>query len=269
MAAFAITTASDGVQVRAGDTARVPFTVTNTSGRSLHARGRVVAEDAGNTSWFAVADGEGESVPGLTRQFTVQVAVPAAAPSGSHRFRLDVIGVESPDDLFGQGPWSSIQVQAVPQPRRFPWWILAVLAGAVALTALAWTVTHRAAQPAPAPRAAGVGRIAVSPPSLDFSPAAGSTASAAVTVTDSGTANVTIRGVQLQSAVQNYRVVSSQCGAGTVLRPGASCQVVVQFSTAGLGYFQVVRGSLVVSSDAGAGPVTVALQGGISAAGHS
>ncbi|HEY4025274.1 MAG TPA: hypothetical protein VGO86_02495, partial [Candidatus Dormibacteraeota bacterium] len=146
MAAFAITTASSSVTLDAGGTAQVPFTVTNTSGQRLHARARVVPEAPAQAQWFTVAGEEQDSPAGATLQFVVQLAVPRQTPTSSSRFRLDVVGVENPDELYGQGPSISLEVRAVAQPRPVPWLWIIVAAAAVVLagvTALAWVLTHR------------------------------------------------------------------------------------------------------------------------------
>jgi hypothetical protein len=63
-----------------------------------------------------------------THQYTVKIAPPPDAPAGNYPFRLDMLGVDNPDEELVQGPSVTFEVPA-PEPARkpFPWWILIIV----------------------------------------------------------------------------------------------------------------------------------------------
>lgn len=145
---FRIEGATDQVLLDGSRRGQASFTVFNDSHQNLTVRARVVTEGQAEAGWFTVADAERPSPVDSELPFTVQVAVPAGAPAGSHRFRLEVVAVEDPDEYSGEGPWTTVVVPARSEPRPFPWrWIL-LGAGAVlvvaAATVVAWILTHPA-----------------------------------------------------------------------------------------------------------------------------
>jgi serine/threonine-protein kinase len=91
--------------------------------------------DPSTEKWFELAENaEYEFQAEDTTQYTVRIAVPADAPAGRHSLRLDVVGIENPDEEYSEGPLVSV---VVPEPTKekkpFPWWILAVAGGVIAL----------------------------------------------------------------------------------------------------------------------------------------
>ena len=136
---FAITAASQRVQLDEQRRAEVAFTVSNRSGCAMRARLLIRPQDGTATAWLAL-EGELErelAVDG-TEQICVQVAIPADAPAGSYAFRLDVVGVANPDEHVSAGQWVGLVVPPAQPPRRggFPWWLLLVAAGLAALVGL-------------------------------------------------------------------------------------------------------------------------------------
>jgi hypothetical protein len=137
---FAITTATNTVLLDGGRRGQASFTVSNTGGRATRGRARIVPQNPASTPWLTL-DGQTERdfVIAGTQQYTIQVAVPPAAPAGSHTFRLDMVGVDNPDEDFVQGPSVAFQV---PEPvvvvkKPFPWWIVAVAAAVIVVAAVA------------------------------------------------------------------------------------------------------------------------------------
>src|SRR5215472_18819083 len=141
MAAFSITSAKPTAQLPITRRGRVDFTVTNTSKRELTARAHVVPEGTAQNEWFTIVGPQRDSPADATHQFGVQVAVPIEAPAGSYRFRLDVVGVEDPDEYEGEGVWTTLEVPPAPVPRRIPLW--AIAAAAVVLIAIVVGVYFR------------------------------------------------------------------------------------------------------------------------------
>jgi hypothetical protein len=157
---FAITTTTAAGKLPAARRGHYQFTVTNTSGRTLTARPKVVPEPPGQESWFTVEGPAEQSLAdGATAQVGVDVTVPAATPAGPLTFRLDVIGVENPDELTTKGPPVVVEVPAAPRAKPFPWWMVAAAAGILVVLAAGggagWYLTHQpvkvAATPKPSP----------------------------------------------------------------------------------------------------------------------
>jgi hypothetical protein len=128
---FAITATVNTVRLDAQRGGTTAFTVTNTAGRRLPARARIVASDPTTQGWFTLVEPERTFPVSGTQQFTVQIAVPPSVPAGTHLFRLDVAGVDNPDEEYGQGPNVAVEVPpAVVTKQPFPWLIVAIGAGA-------------------------------------------------------------------------------------------------------------------------------------------
>jgi hypothetical protein len=130
---FAVTIATASVPLDASRRGQVAFTVSNTSGRSLRGRGRIVAENPSAAAWLTlVGPAERDFPVAGTQQVAVQVAVPPDAAAGSYTFRLDMVGVDNPDEDLTAGPGVTFQVAAAaPTPKPFPWWIVAVVLAVV------------------------------------------------------------------------------------------------------------------------------------------
>ncbi|MCI0394460.1 MAG: hypothetical protein L0332_21075 [Chloroflexi bacterium] len=135
---FAVTVATSNVKLDGKKQGEVSFTVSNTSGRALDGRARIVPQAGTPLNWFTLADEAQRSfaVNG-TQQYTVNIAVPPDAPAGRYLFRLDMVGIANPDEEFAEGPTVAFDV-ATPTPTKkpFPWWILLlILAGLVVCVA--------------------------------------------------------------------------------------------------------------------------------------
>jgi eukaryotic-like serine/threonine-protein kinase len=136
---FAFTTATNTVLLDGSRRGQVAFTVSNTGGRATRGRARIVPQNPAATPWLTL-DGQTERdflIAG-TQQYTVKLTVPPDAPAGSYNFRLDMVGVDNPDEDFIQGPGVVFQV---PEPivevkKPFPWWIVAVAAAVIVVAAV-------------------------------------------------------------------------------------------------------------------------------------
>jgi serine/threonine-protein kinase len=128
---FHVTPASTSVKLDTNRKASATFTVTNASGGRMRARANVVVTDASTRDWFRLGqEAEHEFDADGTTQYTVEIAVPSDAPAGRYTFRLDVVGVENPDEDYSEGPPVQVVVAGPVKERKpFPWWILAVVGG--------------------------------------------------------------------------------------------------------------------------------------------
>ena len=130
---FNITSASSAVHLDAQQRGEIAFTVSNTSGRHLRGRAKLVPQDPVQKDWLKLAGEPERDFPvGGAQQFTVQVAVPPGGKEGKYTFRLDAVSVQNPDEDFTQGPTIAYAVAKKEPPKR--WWIAAV-AAAVLLAA--------------------------------------------------------------------------------------------------------------------------------------
>lgn len=143
MATFSITAATNSLRLsdheEAARTGTASFTVFNASGQPL--RGRVIpaADDEAVKGWLSLV-GEAERAFPIagTEAFEVQVAVPPDAPAGSYQFRLDAVDVARPEETHVRGPVVAFEVgEPKPKKKAFPWWILLVMLGVLALGGLA------------------------------------------------------------------------------------------------------------------------------------
>jgi beta-lactam-binding protein with PASTA domain len=130
-AVFIVTAADEKVTLDESGRGRASFTVTNASAEPL--KGRLVTRPRkpAKPDWFSIV---GESIrdfaPNGTEQVVVQLQVPQGSRPGSYRFRLDAVSEAAPDEDFTEGPWVAFEVALQPK-KPFPWWIVAVAAGAV------------------------------------------------------------------------------------------------------------------------------------------
>jgi hypothetical protein len=131
---FTITVATNTIRLDTNRRGEASFTVFNAAGRPIRGRAQLVPQDAAVADWLTL-QGAAERDFGIAEahHFTARIAVPADAPAGSYPFRLDMVGVENPDEQYTQGPTVTFQAPE-PEPKKpFPWWIIAAAAGAVLL----------------------------------------------------------------------------------------------------------------------------------------
>jgi P pilus assembly chaperone PapD len=249
MAAFSITTAVSETALGAGRQGQVAFTVTNTAGRDLVGRARVVTEAEGQRTWFTLAEPERALAADATQQVRVEVAVPVQVPAGEYRFRLDVLDVEDPDEDPGQGPWTTLAVSPIAPPRRLPWRWIGVAAAAVVVLAvvLFLLVFHHPSQLAVAAGSVRFGTVRMGQGS----------AASVFTVTNTGSSSTAVSTALSGNDPQDFHVIASTCG-GAGLPPGASCQVQVAFVPTDAGSRSAV---LRIRDGSGAGVPEMTLSG--------
>jgi hypothetical protein len=228
MAAFSITSAKPSARLPLTRRGRLDFTVTNTAHRGLTARAHVVPEGSAQAGWFTIVGPQRESPPEGTHQFGVEVAVPIEAAAGAYRFRLDVVGVEDPDEYEGEGVWATIEVPPAPQPSRLPIWIIAV--AAVVLLAILAGVYFRFIRQPP------TGNLEVSATVQAFGniPVGQGSPGSVVTIKNSGGADARVNAVLVGADAADFKVLATTC-AGVPLAAGSTCQLQVGFQPSAQG----------------------------------
>jgi hypothetical protein len=134
---FTITSPSNTVLLGPNGQGQATFTVSNISGRINRGRARLTPQNPASAGWITIeGEGERDFEIASTQQFVVNIVVPPKSPPGSYIFRLDMVGVDNPDEDLSQGPGVTFQVSAAPGPKPFPWWILAVAGGVVLIAVI-------------------------------------------------------------------------------------------------------------------------------------
>jgi hypothetical protein len=131
MSSFSVTAVAATVALDAERKGLASFTVTNTT--AVQSRGRAVIEalPGADPTWFTlVGEAARPFQPGATEQYPVQVALPPTAPAGTYSFRLNAVAEANPDEDTTTGPTVTFEAgaAAAPAKRKFPWWIVALVA---------------------------------------------------------------------------------------------------------------------------------------------
>lgn len=131
MASFTVTEVSSTVVVDAFRHGHASFTVHSEASSLLRARARPVAIAPSQPGWFQVRGAAEQAIaPGATIQVVVDIAVPAGAAFGRYLFRLDVVGLENPDEDSAHSSAVAFEIRsATPQPSRLPQGYRETLAG--------------------------------------------------------------------------------------------------------------------------------------------
>jgi hypothetical protein len=96
---------------------KASYTIRNISGQPIRGRAQLAVVGQTPADWLTLAGETERDFPtGGTQQFTVDITVPLDAAVGSYAFRLDMVGVENPDELYSQGQQVTFQVPEVPPP---------------------------------------------------------------------------------------------------------------------------------------------------------
>jgi hypothetical protein len=136
---FTVTTPSVSVTLASNRIGEVPFTVTNVSNRTLRARAKITPGPGAPADWFSIqGDSEQDFEIGAARQFVVRVDPPLGVPAGNYAFRLDVVGIEHPDDDYSEGPSCQVTIpqSAAPKlttPRGYLTTLVGALTGGIVL----------------------------------------------------------------------------------------------------------------------------------------
>jgi hypothetical protein len=206
---FAITAASNTVQLSQNRAAETTFTVANNSGRAVRGRAKLGPDDLAQKKWLQLAgDVERDFAIAGAQQYVVKVNVPPDAPAGNYSLRLDMVGIENPDADYTEGPTVAFQVPQGEVKRKFPWWIIAAAAVIVILAVTTGLVFKGQADS----RATATARAAA---------AATQTAQAAATVTAQAAATMTAQAIATQTA-QAAATMTAQASATIVARQTAS-----------------------------------------------
>ncbi len=137
---FAITVASNTVQLTDERRGVAPYTVYNASGRTLRGRAslEMLPANAIHAGWVQI-NGEQERVfeIGGTEQFNVAIAVSADAAPGAYTFRLNMVDTANPDEGFNPGATVTFDVpEPEKEPKKLPAWLIPLVIGIVALVVL-------------------------------------------------------------------------------------------------------------------------------------
>ena len=155
---FTITSVSNSVILDAARQGVATFTVSNTSGRQVRGRARLTPQNPEAAAWLSIVGIAERDFPiETTQQFTVKVKVPPQAPAGNYIFRLDVVGVDNPDEDYTQGPGMTFEVPKF-LPKKFPWWILAVVGGVLVIAAAVIVILSIIGQKVQVPDISGLGQ---------------------------------------------------------------------------------------------------------------
>jgi hypothetical protein len=228
VAAFSITSAQPTARLAITRRGRLDFTVTNTAHRDLTARAHVVPEGNAQAGWFTIVGPQRDSPPDATHQFGVQVAVPIEAAAGAYRFRLDVVGVEDPDEYEGEGVWATIDVPPAPQPSRLPIWIIAV--AAVLLAAILVGVYLRFIRQPPKANL----EVSATVQAFGSIPVGQGSPGSVVTIKNGGGADARVTAALVGSDASDFKILASTC-AGQPLAAGGTCQLQVGFQPSAQG----------------------------------
>jgi hypothetical protein len=131
---FSITTPTATIKLAPNRTGQASYTVTNVSPRALRAQARIVEAATAPTSWFSLNGQADQNYdPGTVRQFVIDIVPPLGAPAGSYEFRLDVVGIDHPDDDSAQGPSCEVTIPPsdTPTPITAPRGYIATAVGAL------------------------------------------------------------------------------------------------------------------------------------------
>lgn len=130
--AFAVAGPTAPVALDLARRGRCTISVRNLLSRALQVRLQIARSSQANPAWLRVA---GEAVaqfaPGETRQFQMEIAVPAAAAPGAYSFVPEAVSVTNPDDENAAGAPVTFRVEASPIPKPKGRGYLATLAGAM------------------------------------------------------------------------------------------------------------------------------------------
>ncbi len=142
MGSFEVNPVSSALVLDPSRHGRATFTVTSRANRTLKARVRPVAIASSRPEWFTMrGPAEQDIVAGVTLQVAVEVAVPADVAFGHYLFRLDVVGVENPDEDTASSAAVAFDITSkVPPPPqvRAAYWetVSGAAVGAIAIGAV-------------------------------------------------------------------------------------------------------------------------------------
>ncbi len=134
---FAVTTPASTVPLSVERRGELAVSVTNVTGRPIRARLHVVPVEPAKAEWFAVAGESERDFPlGATQAYAVVITVPPEVPEGTYSVRLDAAAEDEPQETFTTGPTVAVTVGPGRPKKKFPWWIVAVIAAVLVIAAI-------------------------------------------------------------------------------------------------------------------------------------
>src|SRR5690242_4862403 len=96
---FNITAVNSNVELNSQRQGVASYTVSNVSGAPIRGRANLVPLDKTQADWLKLeGDAERDFSESGTQQYTVDISVPNTVAGGAYTFRLDMVGVQNPDD---------------------------------------------------------------------------------------------------------------------------------------------------------------------------
>jgi hypothetical protein len=110
---YAITTPTTTMVLQANRQGEATFSVTNQTAAPLRSRAVITPLGTTPAAWLSVKGKAERDLPANgTEQFVVVADPPLGVAAGSYGFRLDIVGIERPDEIFSQGPDCAFEVPA-------------------------------------------------------------------------------------------------------------------------------------------------------------
>lgn len=135
---------SDRLKCKAGENCSVDFSFTNTTPRSLRVGGKLVAADPAIGGWFKPKGAtEWDLEPKAADKCSIGGKIPPDAKPGAYTFQFMVFDVKNPEDEYDLSQTVRVEVEeaekvvAQTETTGFPWWIVAAVAGVLAVAGLA------------------------------------------------------------------------------------------------------------------------------------
>ena len=102
---FSITAPSGAIALDANGRGDVQFSITNIGDSPLRGRAGIAGLEGVEAAWLTIAGQPEREFPvQVTHQYVVEIQLPPSTAAAQRRFRLDMVGVANPDEVFTQGP---------------------------------------------------------------------------------------------------------------------------------------------------------------------
>jgi hypothetical protein len=153
MTSWVVTTSAERLALNAQRQGEITFTVTNVTDVADRAVFEPVPGEGIDPSALTVEE-PARMIPGRgSAAFLVRVAVPERTLPGRYELYGQAYSAHlAPEETLGRSGRVVFEVAPAPEPKRRPWWLLAVAALVViVLAVVGWLVFGRGGTPAPAP----------------------------------------------------------------------------------------------------------------------
>ncbi|HTJ37977.1 MAG TPA: PASTA domain-containing protein [Dactylosporangium sp.] len=164
---WVVNTAAERIALNEAKQGETTFTVTNPGSRVDRVVFEAVPGQGADPSWFTVDEPQRRVAPAASVSFLVKTKVPDGTAPGTYELQGRVYSADSaPEESSVLSSRVVFEIAAPPPPqkRRIPWWIIAIAAGLVVITAVTVTLvltlgggsgTSEEARPQPTPSASG------------------------------------------------------------------------------------------------------------------